>query len=163
MRRGLLVLSILSFLTIPTTGCIGRLVTAGGETELGSELSEKVERQLGLVENEALQSYVQEVGFRLAAASPKVRDSLTYHCRVIDMAPPNAFALPGGFIYVSRGILPLLNSEDELANVLAHEIAHVSERHHLQHALRSTPFVPVNLAPPHRRSRAKRTGPPGRT
>ena len=75
-----------------------------------------------------------------------MRDSLEYHCRVIDMEPPNAFALPGGYIYISRGILPLFNAEDELANVLAHEIAHVSERHHLQHALRRTPFVPLNLA-----------------
>ncbi len=146
MRRALPLLPILTVLLIPTAGCIGRLMTPGAETELGSELAAKVEQQLGLVESEALQSYVQEVGFRLATASPKVRDSLTYRCRVIDMAPPNAFALPGGYIYISRGILPLLNAEDELANVLAHEIAHVSERHHLQHALRSTPFVPVNLA-----------------
>jgi predicted Zn-dependent protease len=129
-----------------TAGCIGRLITPAGEAELGSEQAAVVEEQLGLVEHAALQSYVGEVGARLVRGSPKVRDSIEYRFRVIDMPEPNAFALPGGYIYVSRGLVLLLESEDELANVLAHEIAHVSDRHHLQLALRSAPFLPVNLA-----------------
>jgi len=62
------------------------------------------------------------------------------------MVEPNAFALPGGHIYVSRGLLVLLNDEDELANVLGHEVGHVSARHHMKHAMLDAPFVPVRLA-----------------
>ena len=54
---------------------------------------------------------------------------VTYRFHVVNMSEPNAFALPGGHIYVSRGLLALTSSEEELVNVIAHEIAHVSARH----------------------------------
>jgi predicted Zn-dependent protease len=82
---------------------------------------------------------VQEVGERVAAASP--RREVPYRFGVVDRSEPNAFALPSGHIYVSRGLLVLLNSADELAGVLGHEVAHVAARHleaRDRHALAAT-------------------------
>jgi predicted Zn-dependent protease len=97
------------------------------EAEIGAEVSKVVAEQIGLVEDPKLGRYVDEVGQRLAKRSP--RQDTAYHFAVADMEVPNAFALPGGWIYVSRGLLVLTNSEAELANVLGHEIGHVAARH----------------------------------
>jgi predicted Zn-dependent protease len=146
LRRPLLVLVAITF-TAAVLGCAtSRLVTPSGETKLGGELAQQVEQTMGLVTDAKVASYVASVGERLVSASDSVRGSLEYRFHVIDMEAPNAFALPGGYIYVSRGLLALLQTEAELANVLAHEIAHVSARHHLRHAVRQTPFVPLKIA-----------------
>jgi predicted Zn-dependent protease len=126
-------------------GCGAQLATSGGEARVGAEAAAEVEKAVGLVDAPSLETYLGAVGARVAM-SPSVRQGIAYRFRVVDMAEPNAFALPGGYVYVSRGLLVLLNDEDELANVLAHEVAHVSARHHLKHALGQTPFVPVRLA-----------------
>jgi len=81
----------------------------------------------GLVENPELQSYVSNLGRRLAAVSE--RPNLPWSFKVVDDPIVNAFALPGGFIYVTRGILANFDSEAELAGVLGHEIGHVTARH----------------------------------
>lgn len=78
----------------------------------------------------ALQTYVDEIGQKLAKNSH--RPQLAYHFIVVDSPEVNAFALPGGYIYVTRGILAYLNSEAELAAVLGHEIGHVTARHSVQ-------------------------------
>ncbi len=83
--------------------------------------------ELGRVENEAIQSYVEAVGQRVARAAPRI--GAGYRFYVVDQWAPNAFALPDGSIFVSRGLLALSGSEEELANVLAHEITHVTQRH----------------------------------
>jgi len=80
-----------------------------------------------LIEDPELVAYVAEVGGRLARHAPRRRFS--YKFQIVDQEAPNAFALPGGYIFVSRGLLTLANSEDELANVLGHEIVHVAARH----------------------------------
>jgi predicted Zn-dependent protease len=121
------------------------LATPAGETKLGSAEAADVEKEIGLVAAPALEKYVAEIGQRLSQDA-SVRTGITYRFQIVDMVAPNAFALPGGFIYVSRGLLALLNSEDELASVIAHEIGHVSARHHLRHALLETPLLPVRLA-----------------
>ncbi|HVW65739.1 MAG TPA: M48 family metalloprotease [Nitrosospira sp.] len=77
-----------------------------------------------------LQDYVDEIGQKLAKNSH--RPQLNYHFTVVDSPEVNAFALPGGYIYVTRGILAYLNSESELAAVLGHEIGHVTARHSIQ-------------------------------
>lgn len=100
------------------------------ERELGEKGAKQVEGQFGLVQNPALQAYVGGIGERLAHHSP--RQSVSYRVRVIEMDEPNAFALPGGQIYVSRGLVLLTNSKAELANVIAHEIGHVAARHAAQ-------------------------------
>ena len=105
------------------------------EAALGRQAAAQVEREIGLVRNARLTGYVDGIGQRLAARSP--RQDVTYRFAVADMPEANAFALPGGWIYVSRGLLALANSEDELANVIAHEIGHVAARHAAQRQTRS--------------------------
>jgi predicted Zn-dependent protease len=122
-----------------------RLATPAGEAKLGAEAAAEVEKQVGLVHAPALERYVAEVGERLTRGAG-VRSDIAYHFQVVDLPEPNAFALPGGYVYVSRGMLALLNREDELASVLGHEIGHVSARHHLRHALLQAPLIPVHLA-----------------
>jgi predicted Zn-dependent protease len=105
------------------------------EAEIGAETAKAVAEQIGIVENPKLGRYVDAVGQRLAKRSP--RQDTAYRFAVADMEVPNAFALPGGWIYVSRGLLVLTNSEAELANVLGHEIGHVAARHAASREARS--------------------------
>jgi predicted Zn-dependent protease len=103
------------------------LSTEYDDQRAGAEAKLEVAAALGVVSAPRVQELVDAVGKRLArqlAASPFV-----YEFRVVDQWPPNAFTLPGGAVYVSRGLLVLSNSEDELANVLAHEIMHAAARH----------------------------------
>ena len=79
-------------------------------------------------------------GRRLVAQVTQ-RPDASYEFQVADDAEPNAFALPGGFVYVTRGILALANSEDELAGVIGHEIGHVVARHSVRQLEASTPFA----------------------
>jgi len=109
-------------------------MTTEREIALGRGAAQEVERELGLVRDPELVAYVRALGARLAALSP--RKDLAYDFNVVDMPEANAFALPGGHIYVSRGLLAISNSEDELANVIGHEIGHVAARHHAQQQAR---------------------------
>ncbi|MDF0644636.1 MAG: M48 family metalloprotease [Nitrospira sp.] len=115
------------------------LITAGQEKQIGAEEAKKVEDEMGLLDDRALTGYLDQVGQRLAKESP--RQNLDYHFHAVDMIEPNAFALPGGYIYVSRGLLALVNSEDELAGVVGHEIGHVAARHSVQKISRQGPFA----------------------
>ena len=103
------------------------LISEAQEVQMGREAATQVEQQLGLVEDQAMQQYVQRVGATLAATSE--RPNLPWQFRVVNDPVPNAFALPGGFIFVTRGLLPLMQSEAELASVLGHEIGHVTAKH----------------------------------
>jgi predicted Zn-dependent protease len=105
------------------------------EVAAGRQAAEQVREQMGLVEDPELVAYVEQLGARLAAHAPGQNE---YRFAIVDMEEPNAFALPGGWIYVSRGLLALANTEDALANVLAHEIGHVAARHHAQRSTRAT-------------------------
>ena len=136
----------LSAIPLLALGCGAQLATPGGEARADAAGAAEIEQSVGLVDAPALAAYVGEIGTRLVGSSAGVRGDVEYRFQLLDLAEPNAFALPGGTLYISRGLLALLNGEDELANVVAHEIAHVSERHHLKHALRQTPFVPVQVA-----------------
>jgi len=103
------------------------LRSADVDRKVGKESAEGVKAQLGLIEDAELVAYVAKVGARLARHAPS--RNFAYSFQIVDQDAPNAFALPGGFIFVSRGLLTLTNSEDELANVLGHEIVHVAARH----------------------------------
>ena len=117
------------------------LVSAAEERRIGAEQAAEVARTIGLVDDPRLGSYVQELGRRLAARSP--RRDVTYTFAVVDMVEPNAFALPGGEVFVSRGLLVLANSEDELSGVLGHEIGHVAARHAARRVTRAAPLALV--------------------
>ncbi len=103
------------------------LVSESQEIDIGRNSAAAAESQLGLVANQPLQDYVQGIGLPLASASE--RPSLPWTFRVIDDPTPNAFAAPGGFIFITRGLLALMGNEAELASVLGHEIGHVTARH----------------------------------
>lgn len=105
------------------------------EIALGVEAHQAVLQEYALVDDPALQAYVDAVGQRLARQSP--RANLAWHFIVLDSSDVNAFSLPDGHVYLSRGILPYLNSEAELAAVIGHEIGHVTARHGLRQ--RDTP------------------------
>jgi len=114
------------------------------ERELGDESAKQVESQMGLAQDSELQGYVEEIGQRLARHSP--RRGVNYRFQVVEMDEPNAFALPDGRIYVSRGLVVLTNSESELANVIAHEIGHVAARHAAQRDAHQKSFGLATLA-----------------
>lgn len=99
------------------------------EVRVGQSAARQVEEQYPILRRGPVPQYVQELGQRLVRASD--RRDIKYHFRVINQDEVNAFALPGGYIYVFRGLISLAENESELAGVLAHEIAHVSERHHV--------------------------------
>jgi len=103
------------------------LVSEAQEVQLGQQSAVQVTQEIGLVPDSALQRYVQNIGGTLAAASE--RPALPWTFRVVDDPTPNAFALPGGYIFLTRGMLALMNSEAELASVLGHEIGHVTAKH----------------------------------
>ena len=129
----------------PVSGRLEAVLTSeDAEIEQGNQLAKLVESEIGLVENPGLDTYLSQLGQRLASHSP--RDTITYQFQVANMPEANAFALPGGRIYVSRGLLPLLNSEDELAAVLGHEIGHVAARHSVRRQTASVPLAPLRIA-----------------
>ncbi len=107
------------------------LMSEKAELALGLKLAAQYNQQLPLLdEKDPLAVFVNEVGQRVAKVAD--RPELFYHFRVVDNATINAFALPGGHIYIHRGLLNHLNSEAELAAVLGHEIGHVTARHAVQ-------------------------------
>jgi len=103
------------------------LVSPQQELQIGGEGYKAVVAEYGLYDDPLLQAYVNEVGQKVALSSHQ--PSLAWHFAVLDDPTVNAFAMPGGYIYVTRGILAHLNSEAQLAGVLGHEIGHVTHRH----------------------------------
>jgi len=114
--------------TNPATGARQlMLISESQEIAMGRDYDKEVVTSIGLYPDSGLQRYIQQFGARLAATSE--RPNLPWTFRVVDDPVVNAFALPGGFIYVTRGIFAHLNSEAELAGVVGHEIGHVTARH----------------------------------
>lgn len=127
---------LISLTTSYLSGCATNPVTGGSdfvlmsedqEIALGRKFNAEVLKEMPAYEDPELERLVQRVGARLAANSH--RADLIYRFTVVDSKSVNAFALPGGYIYITRGLLAYLNSEAELAAVLGHEIGHVTARH----------------------------------
>lgn len=97
------------------------------EIEIGKQTDVQIRSQYGIYDDPALNGYVHRVGTTLAPHTH--RPHLVYHFAVLDSPVVNAFAIPGGYVYVTRGILALMRSEAELAVVLGHELGHVNARH----------------------------------
>jgi Zn-dependent protease with chaperone function len=97
------------------------------ERELGLSVSSEMNQQLSLIDDAAVQSYIESLGQRLVAASR--RPDLQCHFFVVNTREVNAFALPGCFVYVNRALIDLTQSEGQLAGVVSHEIGHVIGRH----------------------------------
>jgi len=140
--RTLLALGLAAVLTAcgttvvnPVTGQKERSVMdEKSEIEQGRKAHGEILKEYGRYDDVRLQAYVNDVGQKLAAQSHRAH--LTWTFTVLDSPEVNAFALPGGYVYVTRGILAHLNSEAELAGVVGHEIGHVTARHGAQRATR---------------------------
>jgi predicted Zn-dependent protease len=100
------------------------------EVAIGRQIAGNLLGAAPLVKDRALQTYINDVGRWVASQSE--RPNLEWHFGVIDSGDINAFAIPGGYVYVTRGLYWLLKSEADLAGVLGHEIGHVVRRHHLK-------------------------------
>lgn len=123
-----LICSLSSCATNPVTGKQDfMMISEEQEINLGKQYHQEVLKEYKLYNDPQLQAYVTRLGEELAQKSH--RNNLFYHFYVIDSPVVNAFALPGGYIYISRGILAYMNSESELAGVLGHELGHVTARH----------------------------------
>jgi predicted Zn-dependent protease len=119
----------------PVTGKTERTVMdEATEIAEGRKAHQQVLAEYGAIKDARLQAYVNDIGQRLAKQSHRAQLPWTF--TVLDSPEVNAFALPGGFIYITRGIMAYLDSEAELAGVLGHEIGHVTARHGAQRATR---------------------------
>jgi predicted Zn-dependent protease len=112
------------------------LMSEAQEIQLGQEMDGQIKQQMGVYQDAELQRYVSDIGMRLARASE--RPNLPWAFTVVDEQAVNAFALPGGKIYLTRGILPFLHNEEQMAGVLGHEIGHVTARHSAQQYTKAT-------------------------
>jgi beta-barrel assembly-enhancing protease len=108
------------------TGCVSQ----DQETQIGEQESQQVDAKLPILRDDAVTSYVNSLGNRIAAATS--RADLHWRFAVVNTDVVNAFALPGGYVYVNRGVLSRASNESELASVLGHEIEHVVLRHSVQ-------------------------------
>ena len=121
--------------TNPVTGQAERTVMdERSELAQGKEAHQQVLAEYGVYANPRVQAYVDQVGQRLARQSH--RANLPWTFTVLDSPEINAFALPGGYVYVTRGIMAYMESEADLAGVIGHEIGHVTARHGAQRATR---------------------------
>lgn len=111
------------------------LMSENREKEIGAEEHQKVLDSMPLYDDPDLLAYVRRVGNAVAAVSH--RPDLEYQFNIIDNPDINAFALPGGYVYINRGLLTFINSEAQLAAVLGHEIGHITARHAVQQQARA--------------------------
>lgn len=128
----LLVLTLSCIMGCATNPVTGKrefvLMSEQQEIEIGRQMDPKIQKEYGgLYPNNALQEYVNQIGQKLAVVSD--RPDLHYRFKVVNNSMINAFALPGGYVYVTRGLLTYINSEAELAGVIGHEIGHITARH----------------------------------
>src|SRR5436309_1022489 len=137
-------LLVASVLAVAVAGCstnpaTGKrqisFVSTSQEAAMGRESDPAVIAEYGLYGDSTVQRYADSVGQRVASVSHL--PTLGWHFRVLDSPVVNAFAIPGGYIYITRGILAYLNSEAQLAGVLGHECGHVTARHSAQQITRS--------------------------
>ena len=118
--------SVASLASAPPAAAIN-LFSVEQDAQIGRQAAADAERQLPMVRDGYVEGYLNAIVRRLAAAAPGPR--FDYHARVVNAADINAFSLPGGPVYVNRGLIEAVRNEGELAGVLAHEMAHVAQRH----------------------------------
>jgi len=132
-HRRVICISPLLFVLAGSAACD---VSEDQEIALGQRYAEQVEAQLPLLRDPEVNAYVAELGGRIARHTS--RADLTWHFRVVDASEVNAFALPGGFVYLNRGLIERADRMHELAGVLGHEIAHVVLRHSVKQMEKAT-------------------------
>ena len=139
LRSPLALIALIAAFACATNPATGKrqfnLMSEAQEISAGQEADAQVKKEMGLYSDGNLQEYISSIGMKLAQASE--RPNLPWHYSVVDVPAVNAFALPGGYIYITRGILPFLNDEAQLAGVLGHETGHVTARHAAQQYTRA--------------------------
>ena len=103
------------------------LMSTEQEIAMGQQSDPEIKNYFGLYEDPKLQKFIEEKGQQMAAVSH--RKDLKYHFKIVDSPVVNAFAVPGGYVYFTRGIMAHFNNEAEFAGVLGHEIGHITARH----------------------------------
>jgi predicted Zn-dependent protease len=125
--RTLLTAAVLSAAGIGATGCVPSTME---EVTLGAQYADQINRQLPLVTDPEVMRYITVLGDSIARVADQ--RNLDWHFYVVDQMEINAFAVPGGYIYVNRGLIERSETLSELAGVLGHEIGHVTERHSME-------------------------------
>ena len=120
------------------------LTSTEKEVEVGRKLARRVEEELRLVADEPLQQRVRAIGERIVAVCD--RRELVYHFAAVEDPDINAFSLPGGYVFINDGLIKKTASDDELAGVIAHEVAHVTARHAVKRYESSLGLQLVQLA-----------------
>ncbi len=112
------------------------------DIQLGEKAAQQVEQQMPVIRNQQVESYVQTIGRRLVAAIPPQfqHPEFRYTFQVVDAKDENAFARPGGPMFICRGMIEGVKNEGELAGVMAHELSHVALRHGTAQATKATPY-----------------------
>lgn len=106
------------------------LISPAQEQQIGAQYAPEIEKQLGgPIQNSVLQNYINSIGQRVATATLKHRPDLQFRYTALDHESINAMALPGGHVFITKGLLSKMTTTDQLAAVLAHESAHVTIRH----------------------------------
>jgi len=113
------------------------------EQKLGKKLSEDIEKKYEVVEDLEKNLLLREIGNKLAKVS-ELR-GMNYHFKILNTEGPNAFSIPGGYIYVTYDLFDYIQSDDELAGILAHEIAHVIHNHALKQTRDNTKFTLLTI------------------
>ena len=129
--RPLSILTLTALLWSQAAGAASTVTIGGKSVELPDDVAEEHQKlidNIGIYDDPELDAYVRQVGERLLRDSDITKPTFSF--TLLDSPDINAFALPGGLIYVNRGLLAYLDTEAELAGVLAHEIGHITERHH---------------------------------
>ncbi|HEY3170761.1 MAG TPA: M48 family metallopeptidase, partial [Thermoanaerobaculia bacterium] len=135
LHRAVLAVCLVAFAAFSGRAAIGQTQVKSGfnvfsvdqDVEIGKQSAAQAERQLPILRDSSIEGYVNRVGRRLAANAPGPK--FPYSFKVVNASDINAFALPGGPVYVTRGIVETVRNEGELAGVMAHEISHVALRH----------------------------------
>lgn len=116
------------------------------DREIGLKVAQLIDTELGIVKDSRAPSYLNSVGERLVRVEKDQRFQYSFH--IVDQCEPNAFAAPGGWVYITRGMLMLTNNEDELGNIIGHEMIHVIRRHAARQMANAT--LPAILSIPGR-------------
>jgi beta-barrel assembly-enhancing protease len=125
--------AVVALTAVSAAGCA--TVSTQQEVALGADYSRQINQQLPLIRDATTVNYINQLGNRIATANDQRGIRYTFY--VVNSDQINAFAVPGGFIYVNRGVIERAGNESELAGVLAHEIGHVVERHSIEQLQRA--------------------------
>ncbi len=118
-------------------------ISSEREVRMGKSIAREIENRFKLVEDVEIQSRVQNIGEKLAAVGDRVE--ISYYFKVLDDEQVNAFALPGGYIYINSGLIERVESDDELAAVIAHELGHITARHAVKRLQGSLSYVVLRV------------------